>query len=122
MKDQILGRDAWRKSAFKLNPHRCGLCLTQSLSSQHMHDFARSYTEGKRANTAVRARMAIAAHDEHAGQAQAELGRHDVRNTLPRLTDIEQPDTGFCRALTHLPQKFAPKRAAVGMPTGRARD
>jgi len=41
-----------------------------------------------------------------------------VRDALPRPADIEQPDTGFGRTLTHLPQKFTPERAAVGMPPG----
>src|SRR5215475_10166460 len=37
--------------------------------------------------------MAIAADDRAARQAQAQLGPDDMNDALPRLVDIEKPDT-----------------------------
>jgi len=66
-------RDAAR-NAFKLNPHRGGLCLAQRLRSQHDARLRSIRCRRKRANSSVRTRMAIAAHDEHPRQAQADSG------------------------------------------------
>ena len=47
--------------------HRERLVLWQALRGEHVFDFARADAKRKRAKRAVRARVAVAANDRHAG-------------------------------------------------------
>ena len=90
--DHVLGGDAGRQLALELDPHGLGPALDQRLRRQHMGEFAGADAEGQRAEAAMGAGMAVAADDQAAGKAQAQLRPDDMDDALAGLVDIEQLD------------------------------
>ncbi len=90
--DQVLGGDAGGQPALELHPHGFGPALDQRLRRQHMGQLARTDAEGQRAEPAMRAGMAVAAHDHATGQAEAEFRPDDMDDALAGLVDIEHLD------------------------------
>ena len=68
------------------------LALQQALGREHVADLGAADAEGEGAECPVRARMAVAANDGHAGLRRAELGTDDVHDAAPRIAHAEQLD------------------------------
>ena len=64
---------------------RLGRLLRQRLRGEHVLDLARADAERQRAERAVGRRVAVAAHDRHAGQRQALLRPDHVDDALARV-------------------------------------
>jgi hypothetical protein len=82
----VLGGDAGRKVAVDRHRHRAGAHLRQGLRREHVLDLAGTDAERERGERAVGRRMAVAAHDRHAGLREALLGTDHVHDPLPRVT------------------------------------
>ena len=80
--NDILGGNAGAQHSVQHDAHRLRLDLTQGLSRKHVHDFGGADPERQRAQSAVRARVAVAADNRHARLAQAELGTDHVNDAL----------------------------------------
>ena len=72
--------------------HRLRTPLPDRLRREHVRDFGGADAERERADRAVRGRVAVAAHDEHARLRQPLLGRDDVHDALARIVDAEHRD------------------------------
>ena len=72
--------------------HRLGLAPHQALRRQHLFDFGRADAERQRAKCAMRRRVAVAAHDRHAGLRQAELGADHVHDALIAGVEVVERD------------------------------
>ena len=90
--DEILRGHSGGQGAGNLDRHRLGALQRQRLSREHVLDLARPDPERQRAERAVRARVAVAAHDRHAGLRQAELRADHVNDALAVVAHREQPD------------------------------
>ena len=90
-----LGVTPGRHLALEADAQGLGAALHQRLRRQHMRQLARADAEGQRAHAAVRAGVAVAAHDQAAGQAQPQLRPHHVHDALAGLADVEQADAGL---------------------------
>ena len=60
-----------------------------------MLDFARADAECQRSERAMRAGMAVAAHDRAARQRQSELGTDDVHDALAAAVEVEERHAEF---------------------------
>ena len=95
--DEILRRHTERQLAVERDAHGLGPALDDGLGRQHMGELAGADAEGERAEPAMGAGMAVAADDQAAGQAEAELGTDDMDDALPGLVEVEQLDVaGRC--------------------------
>src|SRR5215210_1032267 len=79
---QVFGRHAFGQASMHAYLHRAWPLLRQALCRQNVLDFARSDTEGERAKGPMRARVAVAANNGHAGLGQAKLRPDDVNDPL----------------------------------------
>ena len=70
--------------------HRERLVLRQTLRCQHVLDFARADAKRERAESAVRARVTIAADDRHARPRQSKLWSNNVNDALFGRMNIEE--------------------------------
>ena len=93
--DQILGGDARRQLALDVDGESLRFALQQALGGEHVADFGAADAEGEGAECTVRARMAVAADDGHAGLCGAELRTDDVHDAAPRIAHAEQFDAEF---------------------------
>ena len=109
--DQVLGRHAHRHLAGEVDAQGLGAALHERLGRQHVRQLARADAEGQRPHAAVRAGVAVAADDEAAGQAQAELRPHHVHDALAGLVDVEEADARLPRLGA---QRFEQLRADLG--------
>jgi hypothetical protein len=117
MQDHVLGRHTRRQPAVEIDAHAPGPALHQSLRCQHMHQLGRADAEGERAHAAMRARMAVAADDGEAGQAQPQLGADDVHDAVAILAEVEQPHAQFLRAAPRRHQQpMARREGLAGAP------
>ena len=83
-----------RQPALEVHAHGLGLALDQGLRRQHMDHLGGADAEGERAHAAMGAGVAVAAHEQGAGQGEALLGSDDMDDALAGLAEIEQPDAG----------------------------
>ena len=89
---QVLGGDAGRQAALDGDRHRLGPGLRQGLGGEHVLDLGGADAERDRAERAVGAGVAVAAHDRHAGLGEAELRADDVHDALLDVAERVQPD------------------------------
>ena len=78
----------------------------QALERHHLRDedmrkLAGAAAEGQRADAADRAGMTVGHRVRRARQHDAEFRRHDVRNALFGIADVEQPDAVVAATLAH---------------------
>ena len=92
--NDILGMHAGRQSAVDRDTHIPRLGLPQRLGCQHVGDLGGADAEGERAHRPMRRRVAVAAHDDHSGLAEALLGPDDMHDALPAIVEAEQSDAG----------------------------
>ena len=90
----VLGANAVAEPAVDRDPHRLRLALPQRLRREDVGHLRRSDAERERAERAVRRRVAVAAHDDRAGPAQALLGADDVHDALARIGEAQAGDAG----------------------------
>src|SRR5271163_3030637 len=88
--DQVLGRDSGRQSTLDIDGEGLGLALQEALCGEHMAHLGAADAEGEGAEGTVRAGMAVAANDGHAGSARAELRADDVHDAAARILQVEQ--------------------------------
>ncbi len=93
--DDVLGAHVDRRLAVDRHGHRLRPRARDRLRREHMLDVARSDAERDRAERAVRRGVAVAAHDHHAGLAEAELRPDDVHDALERVAHRIEPDAEF---------------------------
>ena len=86
-----------------------------------MRQFARPDAEGQRAQPAMGAGMAVAAHDQAPGKAKAKFGSDDVDDALTGLVDVEHPDAASGGFGPQAGQQFLSDLAGAG-PAARRRD
>jgi hypothetical protein len=103
------------------NAHGLGPALDDGLGRQHVRELAGADAEGERAEPAMGAGVAIAADDQAAGEAEAELGADDMDDALPRLVEVEQPDVAGRRLGPQRRQQIPPGLDRAG-PPGRGRN
>jgi hypothetical protein len=87
----VLRGDIGAEPAVQPHPHALRPLHRQHLRRQDVLEFAGAAAEGERAEAADRRRVAVRYCVRRAGQHHAELGRHDVRNALLRIAEVEQP-------------------------------
>ena len=92
MQNQVLGRDAGRALAVEGDAHALGLALHQRLRRQHVDHLGGADAEGDRAQAAMGAGVAVAAHQQRARQGDALFRSHDMDDALARLAEVEQLD------------------------------
>ena len=78
----------------KRTQHGARPALVERLGRQHMVELGPADAESERAQAAMGAGVAVAAHQKAARQGDAELGPHDVDDALAGLVDVEQADAG----------------------------
>ena len=91
-KDNVLGRDAASQFAFYAHLARLGLALKQTLAGENVFDLTCANAKRQRAERAVRGRVAVAAHDGHAGLRESKLRPDDVDDALLRAAQAVQCD------------------------------
>ena len=74
------------------------LALQQALGGEHVADLGRADAEGEGAESAVRARVAVAANDGLAGLRDAELRPDDVHDAALLVLQAEQLDAELARS------------------------
>jgi hypothetical protein len=82
--DDVLRADARSQPAVDVHLVGLGSSLQQALRRQHHLDLAGADAERQRAEGAMRARVAVAAHDGHPGLGQAQLRSDHVDDALSR--------------------------------------
>ena len=82
--------------------HALGLGLDQRLRRQHMDHLGGADAEGDGAHAAMGAGVAVAAHQQGAGQGDALLGPHDMDDALAGLAEIEQLDAPALGLVAHV--------------------
>ena len=88
--DDVLGRYARVEPAIHAHGHRAWLALQEALGREDVLDLRRADPEGQRAERAVRARVAIAAHDGHAGLGEPHLRSDHVHDPLAIVAQSQQ--------------------------------
>ena len=99
--------------------HRLRTLLADGLGGEHVRRLAGADAPGERPQPAVRAGVAVGAHDQHPGLGDAELGADDVDDALAGLADVEHLDAGRRAAPPHVAQQDAAGRIGVGGAPGR---
>ena len=87
-----LARDTGRQFAVDVDRHRLERAQRQRLRGEHVLDLRCADAHRERAERAVRGRVAVAAHDRHAGLRQAQLRPDDVHDALLDVAHRVQPD------------------------------
>jgi hypothetical protein len=90
--DDVLGRHARAQAAVDGDAQRARLALPQRLRGQHVRHLGGADAEGQRAQRAVRGRVAVAADDHLARQAQALLRADHVHDALAHVVQAEEAD------------------------------
>jgi hypothetical protein len=80
--DDVLGADARLRRAVEVDPHGAGSPCDRRLGRHHMRGLGGADSEGERAQRAMRAGVAVGAHDGEAGLRQAEFRPDDVDDAL----------------------------------------
>src|SRR4029078_9919521 len=75
--------------------------------------------EGRRAQAAMGAGMAVATDNEAARQAQSQFGPDDMDDALAGLVEVEQPDAGSGGFAPQSRQQFLPNLDRAGTPARR---
>ena len=120
MQDHVLGRDARCALAVEGDAHALGLGLHQRLRRQHMDHLGGADAEGDGAHAAMGAGVAVAAHQQGAGQADALLGPDDMDDALAGLAEVEQLYAPALGLVAHV-DRAAAHRASACRGCGRAR-
>jgi hypothetical protein len=81
-----------RRAAFEVYLVGLWTLLQQALGRQHVFDFARADAESQRSKSAVSRRMAITAHDRHAGLGEPQLRADHVNDAARRAVQVVQGD------------------------------
>ena len=89
---EILCGDTVGQCAGRVHFHGARFVLRQALRCEHVFDFARADAKRERAKRAVRARVAVAAHDCHAGLGEPEFRADDVHDALFGRVNVKQLD------------------------------
>jgi len=76
--------------------------MQQALRGEDVPDFGAADAEGEGAESAVRARVAVAADDRAAGLREAKLGSDDVHDAAQFVAHAEQLDAEFGAVLLEL--------------------
>ena len=84
-----------RQLALDVDGEGLRLALQQALGREHVADLGGADAEGEGAEGTVRAGVAVAAHDGHAGLRGAEFRADDVHDAAPRVAHAEQLDAEF---------------------------
>ncbi len=121
IEDHVLGRDARRAGALEADTQALGPALHQALRRQHMRDLAGADAEGERPHAAMGTGVAVAADEERAGKAQAQLRPDDMDDTLAGLADIEQPHAMLFAEVAQILEQPSAHDAGVGA-AGRGGD
>jgi hypothetical protein len=90
--DDVLRGDTRRQLAVDGHGHGAGPLLGERLGREHVLDLARADAERERTERAVGRRVAVAAHDRHAGLGEALLGADHVDDALPGVAHAVEPD------------------------------
>ena len=93
--------------ALEGDAHAPGLALHQRLRRQHVDHLGGADAEGDGAHAAVGAGVAVAAHQQRAGQGDALLGPDDVDDALAGLAEVEQPDAPAPGLVAHVVEASA---------------
>src|SRR6185437_8600402 len=80
--NDVLRRDALRKPALDADFHRFRLVLQDALRREHVCHFRSADSKRERAECAMRAGMAVATYDRHAGLSQSQLWADNVNYSL----------------------------------------
>ena len=88
----VLRRDAGGQVALDRDRHRLRARLRERLRGEHVLDLAGADAERERPERAVRRRVAVAAHDRHAGLREALLGPDHVDDALVGIAHREDGD------------------------------
>ena len=115
--NHVLRRHASGQASINADLERLRLCLQETLCREHMRHLRRPDAECHRAECAVRAGMAVAAHHGHARLRQPQLGPDDVHDPLSLVAEREQRDAELLavpRELLDLREPRAGARIANG--------
>ena len=88
--DHVFAGDAQRQVAVDRDAHVLGPLLHQGLGRQHMLHFARADAESEAAESAMRCRMAVAAHQRDAGLGGALFRPDDMDDALALVHERNQ--------------------------------
>ena len=88
--DDVFGGHAATEFAADVDRHCFGLGLQQALRREHVTDFGRANPERQRPERAVRAGVAVAADNRHAGMRNAHFWPDDVNHALHLAVDVPQ--------------------------------
>jgi hypothetical protein len=122
VQDHVLGRHARMARALEGDAQALGLALDQRLRRQHMDHLGGADAEGDGAHAAMRAGVAVAAHQQGAGQGNALLGPDDVDDALAGLTEIEELDAPALGFAAHVVQPLRIRFQRVVGAAGLGRD
>ena len=104
--DEILGGHTRAQLTAQVDGERARLALQQALRREHVTDLGGADAEGERPDGAVRAGVAVAAHDGLARLREAQLRANDVHDAALTVGEAEQlhAELGAVRLeLAHLP-------------------
>ena len=113
VEDEVLRRDVRGERPVEAHAHLLRPTLIDGLRRQHMHDLAAPHPECERAQAAMRAGVAVAAHDEAAGLRQAEFRAHHVHDPLAILPDVVNANAGARGFFAQAPQQR--RRRRIGL-------
>ena len=99
MQGHVLGKDAWSQFSRNFDPSDLGTTEGQRLSRQDISHLAGPNPEGDRTKRAMRAGMAVATGNGHAGLGQSLLGPDNMDHSLPVVLQVEQPDAEVAAVL-----------------------
>ena len=80
--NKVFGGHTFRQLAFDLNKHCLRLTLRETLRRQHVLDLRRTNAKSQRAECAVGAGMAVAAHNRHPRLRVTQLRTDHVHDAL----------------------------------------
>ena len=106
---QILRAHSVGSVRFTSNLHGLRLLLRQALRRQNMLDFRSANPKRQRAKSAVRAGMAVAADNRHAGLRQSQFRTDHVHDALFGRIDIKQPNAEFLAVRPAARQSASPQ-------------
>jgi len=110
VQNEVLGGHAGPQFALDIDGKGLRLALQQALRGKHMAHFGGADTEGEGAESPMRTRMTIAAHDGHAGLRAAEFRADDVYDAAPRVAHVEEFHAEFGGIALELPDLFSRPR------------
>ena len=121
--DHILGGDARRELPAEIHEGPLRPVLQQALGRQHLFHLAGADPEGQRSERAVGGRVAVAAHDRHAGLGRAHFRPDDVDDAPSRVVHLHAADAELAAVGFQLMQLLdrGVVRARQGQARGRDR-